>query len=270
MGINRDDIRVTADPVFTFKLDDDALTEPGGDMLNGQNDDTLGVRNDDMSGKFDGNMSVELDGDMPVKSDVNISPAWKLLKQEGIPDDKPFVAVSLRSWMNMPGFQQKIADICDSVFERYGVNIVFINMQIPNDTVISAEVRKKMKRPSYTLENVYTTEQMMGIVKCAEAVISMRLHALIFAASVGVPALGIIYDPKVKYQLEALHMPSLGNVESFDTGRALIAIDEVMNNLSHYRDVIAKQSKIYYEKAKQNDILLEKLIVSGKKHKKSK
>ena len=57
-------------------------------------------------------------------------------------------------------------------------------------------------------------------------------------------------------------MPSLGKIESFDTGRALIVIDEVINNLPHYREIIAEQAKVYYEKAKQNDVLLEKLIVS--------
>ncbi len=215
MGIDRNDIRVTADPVFTFR-----------------------------------------------PNLYNQSSAREFLKNEGVPDDKPFVAVSLRNWMNMSGFQQKMADLCDSIYERHDVNIVFIGMQIPNDTVISKEVRARMKNPSYTLEKIYTTEQIMEMLSCAEMIISMRLHTLIYAAGVGVPALGIVYDPKVKYQLEALHMPSLGKIESFDTGRALIVIDEVINNLPHYREIIAEQAKVYYEKAKQNDVLLEKLIVS--------
>ena len=75
MGVNRDDMYVTADPVFTF----DCLSKDR---------------------------------------------AAGLLKQEGIPDDRPFVGVSLRNWYNLPGFAEKIAVICDEIYRRYDRNIV--------------------------------------------------------------------------------------------------------------------------------------------------
>jgi polysaccharide pyruvyl transferase WcaK-like protein len=38
---------------------------------------------------------------------------------------------------------------------------------------------------------------MMALVGRLEALVSMRLHGLVFAAAQGVPALGLAYDPKV-------------------------------------------------------------------------
>jgi len=43
--------------------------------------------------------------------------------------------------------------------------------------------------------------------------IGMRLHALIFAAIVGTPMIGISYDPKIDSYLELIDQPSIGNVD---------------------------------------------------------
>ena len=45
---------------------------------------------------------------------------------------------------------------------------------------------------------------MIGLFRRMDIVISMRLHALVFAAGQGVPLLGIVYDPKVDGFLEYL------------------------------------------------------------------
>ena len=45
---------------------------------------------------------------------------------------------------------------------------------------------------------------MIGLFRRMDIVISMRLHALVFAAGQGVPLLGIVDDPKVDGFLEYL------------------------------------------------------------------
>jgi polysaccharide pyruvyl transferase WcaK-like protein len=40
-------------------------------------------------------------------------------------------------------------------------------------------------------------ELVIGVLSRADAVVSMRLHGLVFAAGQGVPIVGISYDPKV-------------------------------------------------------------------------
>lgn len=100
MGVDRPDMCVTADPVFTFD----------------------GIPKDR---------------------------ARQLLEEEGIPTEKPFVGVSLRSWYSIPDFKEKMARICDEIYSRYDRNIVFIAMQTPYDTEISRQVQQRMQYPSY-------------------------------------------------------------------------------------------------------------------------
>ena len=211
MGVNRDDMYVTADPVFTF----DCLSKDR---------------------------------------------AAGLLKQEGIPDDRPFVGVSLRNWYNLPGFAEKIAVICDEIYRRYDRNIVFIVMQTPNDIKISRRVQELMESPSYILPNRYSTDEIMGMVGCADFVISMRLHTLIFAAHMQVPTLGLVYDPKVKYHLKSLAMPSMGDVEALDTEQALRCVEDMVKNRESYVRILAEKSEELRKLACRNEELLVELI----------
>lgn len=211
MGVERSDMCVTADPVFTY----DAVPE---------------------------------------------ETARRILAEEGIPEDKPFVAVSLRDWYSIPGFQQKMAYICDQVYERYGRNIVFIVMQTPHDVEISRQVQNLMKHPSWVLPNRYATDRLMGIVGCADFTLSMRLHTIIFAAHMHVPTLGLVYDPKVLYHLKSLGMPSLGDVEALDVEEALALIDDMVKNHADYTARIAEKSEEFSRLARRNDELVLELI----------
>lgn len=193
MGLERDDLHVTADPVFTY----DCIGRPEAELL---------------------------------------------LQKAGIPTDKPFVGISVRNWKNTDEFASKIADICDRISLKHGRNIVFIIMQNPNDIMISERVRALMKCDAYMMSGNYSTSELMGIVGCADFVICMRLHTLIFAAHMGVPTLGIIYDPKVRYYLKMLGMPSIGEVDSLDKEYAMSRIDDVVEHHEAYSTELSERT----------------------------
>ena len=51
--------------------------------------------------------------------------------------------------------------------------------------------------PHYFLDDAGGAGTIIGALSRMEAVVSMRLHALIFAAGQGIPLAGVVYDPKV-------------------------------------------------------------------------
>lgn len=191
--------------------------------------------------------------------------AREILKAEGVPADKPMVVVSVRNWKDMDKFIGRFAQMCDVIVEKYGRNIVFLGMQMPNDITVSEKVRKKMKQNAYILKGNYSPYEVMGIISQADFILSMRLHTLIFAARQRVPLIGFIYDPKIEYYLEKLDMPSGGKLKEFDKDETLALVDDVINHKAAYVEKL-KQKELELEKmAHRNEKYLAKLLEYKKK-----
>jgi polysaccharide pyruvyl transferase WcaK-like protein len=47
-------------------------------------------------------------------------------------------------------------------------------------------------------------EDVIRLLRSVQLVVSMRLHTLIFAAGLGIPMVGVVYDPKVSGFLDDL------------------------------------------------------------------
>ncbi len=188
-----------------------------------------------------------------------------LLEAEGIPMDKPFVMVSVRNWKDIAEFLSKFASLCDEIIRRQERNIVFLCMQIPNDITVSERVRRAMKEKAYILKHSYTPYEVMGMIREADFILSMRLHTLIFAAKQKVPLIGFVYDPKIEYYLEKLNMPSAGKISSFDVEGTLLLVEDVIANKEQYRAILEEKEKILEEQAHKNEIYLKKLLEGKRK-----
>ncbi len=184
----------------------------------------------------------------------------KIFAENNVPLDKPFMAVSVRNWQGMEGAALKIAAICDKVICKYGLNVVFVPMQLPNDLEISRKVCSHMKEKAYIIERSYLPEEVMGVVGRAHTVFSMRLHALIFAARMSVPTAGMVYDPKTEYYLELLDMPSVGAVSEMDADSAIEILSDVIENHDRYKNVLTEKTKELQKSAAQNEQYLLELL----------
>lgn len=132
---------------------------------------------------------------------------------------QPFLALSVRSWQGMDTFAPRLALVCDRLYEKYGLPLLFVSLQKDRDAAAAGNVMSRMHAPSFELGG--EPKLLMAVIGRAELMLSMRLHSVIFAARMGVPVAGVIYDPKVESALKMLSMPALGTVESFDPEAAL-------------------------------------------------
>ena len=189
----------------------------------------------------------------------------ELLKKAGVPTDKNFVGVSVRNWKDMDGFVDEFAQLCDIVQQKYHKTIVFIVMQVPHDIKISQKVQKRMKTKSYLLKQNYSPYEIMGIIKCMDFILSMRLHTLIFAARQKVPLIGFVYDPKIEYYLEKLNMPSGGAIGQFDMQKTLKMVEDMVQNRQKYVDILKRESEQLEQRAHYNEKYLIKLLEKDRK-----
>lgn len=123
--------------------------------------------------------------------------AEELLTAAGAPSNVPLIGVALRPWQEHPNWLPAIVRGLDSAAARLGAGIVFLPMQRDHDLTMAVRVAADMSVPSAVISSQLTPAQVLAIIGRMSLVVGMRLHALIFAASMDVPFIGISYDPKV-------------------------------------------------------------------------
>ncbi|MEA5082669.1 MAG: polysaccharide pyruvyl transferase CsaB [Lachnospiraceae bacterium] len=186
--------------------------------------------------------------------------AEKILREQGIPMDKPIVGVSVRNWKDVDKFISDFAVLCDRVHNELNRNIVFIPMQVPNDINISRMVQSRMKSESFILRDDATPFETMGIIGLMDFVMSMRLHTLIFAAKQRIPLIGFSYDPKIDFYLKEFSMPSGGDVDKYNIDDAFRKIKAMIENREAYVEKLDEAVRGLERLAEKNEDYLVELL----------
>jgi len=177
---------------------------------------------------------------------LSISPAKKhrtdeIIKNENL-NDTQFFIISVRDWKtNDAGFIIKMAETAAFAHERYKLTAVFMAMQ-PQDAGLAAEIAKKTVAPCKLLGCGYDPGELMGVIGRAQFVLSMRLHALIYAAAAGTPAIGVAYDPKVEAFMKSMRSGDYVNAGGFETTALTGMIGRIMDDMDAARHRIAGET----------------------------
>ena len=137
----------------------------------------------------------------------------KYLAQLGISGG--FFCIAIRPWpQNPPDLEVQLARYADYLVDTYGYQAVFIPMRPEQDNDITRRVIANMQNPAIFVDIIAMGNNHdigRGILGLSSFAICMRLHALIYAMEKGVPAIGLVYSPKIYRFLEAMgqewHMP---------------------------------------------------------------
>lgn len=176
----------------------------------------------------------------------------KLMKEHGIEKDEKYMAVSVRGWNKCDKlFEAKLAGICDYVYEKYNIKTIFITMRPSEDLIISQNILSKMAHKGYIIETEQSAEKLMGIISKCHLVIGMRLHSLIYATTMCVPLIGVIYDPKIKGFLDYINQDMLLDATNIDFEKAKDYITyicenqmDIRKNLVSHKEELAKKAMI--------------------------
>lgn len=210
LGVNRPEIRVTSDPVFSLvPLPDDYHT-----------------------------MTAKLTQMVDCKQSI--------------------IGVSVRKWPALEGYQVQLAGCLDELVDK-GHQILFIPMAYPDDVEESQRITSLMKNPATIIDKDLNSREHLALISHMHFVIGMRLHALVFAASMGVPFAGISYDPKVDAFLKEFDMTPLPLQSAAMTAQ----LNRLLSS-EDFRRRIALASTDLRSRAEENARLALSLLQPGK------
>ena len=184
----------------------------------------------------------------------------QLFLNEEIDPHQQFIGISVRKWVNHEKYEGVIAETADYIVDKYGITPLFIAMHYPEDLAIIDNIISKMKNKSCVIRKKPSVSEMLGIIAKTQMLIGMRLHALIFAASLGIPIVGMVYEPKVEGFMQYVGQVSAGNINSLETESLKKIIDEVWNNRDSIKENLDKNIAFLKDKAFENARIAMDLI----------
>jgi len=110
-----------------------------------------------------------------------------------------YIVISMRRWKGASStFFAEFAAAVDKICRETKLIPVYVVMEPKNDNALSEHLASLNSKGYVVKSGGDDIEKILTVIRSATAVISMRLHTIIFAAAFGVPMIGISYDPKVR------------------------------------------------------------------------
>ena len=174
----------------------------------------------------------------------------------GLRESERYIMFALRPWK---GFQEKIgafAAAAEYAWRCYGLVPVFFGLEPNQDMPELERTAARIHCPHLILPSSGNSKQIISLISRMDIVISMRLHALIFAAGQGVPVVGIVYDPKVSGFLDYLGQDLYLPLEEVDPGALNDLIDGAISGSVAEEDSVRHLRSL----AAQNEQLAKRLL----------
>jgi len=149
--------------------------------------------------------------------------------------DEPLIGVAAREWHDERRDLNQLAEALRLVLERRpNARLRFLPFHPPKDEAAARYIMHRLGE-SYAhrismCPGSDDPKRMFDEVGRCSLLIGMRLHSLIYAASLRIPMVGISYDPKIDYFLRRLQMPVAGSTLHIEpehlAAQALQLLDE--------------------------------------------
>ncbi len=200
------------------------------------------------------------------RHEIEKIPGEKVLDRNGIDEVKreKCIGLSVRDWGNLSNYKHVLAKLGDYWVEQ-GYHLVLIPFHFPDDVTSARDVAKAMDRPVTVLKEVYSTIEMLGIIGNMKMLIGMRLHSLIMATVMAVPAIGLSYDPKIEASIKETGQILGGRVENLDLDRLVHLSTELLHHQTDYSEKLIDSSAQLRTRSRRNlDILMD--MLEGSSH----
>lgn len=184
----------------------------------------------------------------------------RLLHQAGIAPDEDYAVLAIRPWKDVEKKEEAFAAAARHLREKYGLRPVFLAMEPKRDMEICRKVADMVGGNAACIAAPAESQALIGILARAKMVAAMRLHALIFAAGVGTPLVGVAYDPKVTGFMDYIGRPGCLQMGELTTQALVEAVDDALTGAFDYEQMAAHLREL----AKENETVAKRLLEEAK------
>ncbi len=197
-------------------------------------------------------VTITADPAFTLDASVNLSGKF-FTNMAGVPQNTRLCVVSIRQWKDAaPDFVDEMAKLCDDMVRTHHLYPLFVPMQYPADLEIAEQVMGKMQEASYRISRELSVAEMFSVLSEGEVLIGMRLHSLIFATTLSIPAMALVYDPQISAFMESLHQPDLLSVSSFSFEKAKAVLCNILEEQEERRETLRKANGLLRQMAEEN------------------
>ena len=186
----------------------------------------------------------------------------RILEEEGCPrrEGRLTVGWAVKSRKPNKPFLQEVARCILWLREEYGADSVLIPFFHDEDVGICEAVAKHLDGQAGCLRKKHLSEETLSIIGCMDVLVGVRLHSLIYAAVMGVPMLGVSYDPKVGSFLSSIDQPTHFTVEDFTLEKFQTAFRDAMERREEIRETTQQCLERLILKLDQNEELIREIM----------
>lgn len=186
----------------------------------------------------------------------------RILEEEGCPRRPGRLVVGWAVKARKPGkaFLQEVQRCIRWLRESCGADSILIPFFYDEDRWVCEAVADALDGQAGCLRKKHLSEETLSIIGCMDVLVGVRLHSLIYAAIMGVPMIGVSYDPKVDSFLASIGRSAPFTVEDFTLEKFQAAFQDTLDRREELRESTARHLESLIAKLDQNEELIRAIM----------
>lgn len=159
-------------------------------------------------------------------------------------------------------FAREIKKCVEWLSDEYGADSVLIPFHYEQDLSVAEAISEQMDGRARHLRKKHLSDDMLSIIGNMDLLVGVRLHSLIYAAVMGVPMIGISYDPKIDSFMASVGLSPMSSVAGFTLEAFKTAFAQTMSDRQAQLETVENALSELVSKLDRNEELI-KQILSG-------
>ena len=192
----------------------------------------------------------------------------EILARAGIKKDgRLTVGWAIREKNRDSTFVREITECIRWLRENYDAESVLIPFHYEEDREVCSVIAERTNGAAKCLSEKYLSEDMLSIIVNMDVLVGVRLHSMIYAAIMGVPIIGVSYDPKCTAFLNSVGLDSLSTRESFSAEAFKAEFARVLETGKEQTATVAENMRRLQKELDTNEEMIRDIMEGQKKGK---